>query len=1170
MSYRLAAFMAAAIVLATGNVLAAVTYLNDSKVMDSDWNVSTDGLNLAYNTSANETIVLDVGAWSLTINGNLIVGHNRLGTLNLGSGNVNVLPKSGNVGTYIGLDNGSVGIVNIDGGVFTAGGAKPFYIGQTGTGTLNLNSGAVVSTNEVYIGNNAGGVGVVNVNGGHFDARSKLYVGVNGIGTLNLNGGTVDVANDLNVGEGSGSGTIKGISGDLHQNGSWKVFNVGKGANSTGTVIKEGGDWSCNYLRIGTGSGSTGSFTQNGGTMTVTTELSVGYGDKSTGSFTINGGSVTLTGNNFLTIGRTTGSTATMTVGPGGKYTSIGNNDWGLLVGWDAPGTLNIAGGEVETRILSLCNALSAANSEVNITDGGALAIDYVKYTSNTRSTKINIDGGKVKRRTQNGVLNTFLDANENVTVSVGDNGAEFDANGYDIAINEDLKNKPEEAGKVRFSGGGTITLGGANSYTGGTTIELGTQVIASTEAAKAAVLENGLVVDGRSVLNATDYTVFEFSAGSLTDDVINNVSYVNCADGTAAKVVDGTKIVVTLAEATCVPKKSGKLKIFEDKTLDDIVYGKFSARMCGAYLDDAFNVRDAAKGYNKKLYYANGNLTSIIVEFQVRDGSNTKCVVVEFTEEGGSVYAKGLGSKYSTNAIGYEFYERNRTWHGSDPNSNSDNCYAETIAANGYGVCDIRVAVEEATEWTLDQDRSWSDLRAGATLNGDSLVRIIVAGDSPTLTIDEDVNVAKIEFVNGFASGISTTSLAVSADVTVACGMMELGDNVCVRPIAFTPASVTLLGGGSRLLYDAGESVCATEVSGLGYIEVASGATLYVDGDVRAAYILNNGIVVKTGDGTVAWPFNNASKGVTIVRNGTLKVASCIGDGTSQTVRVASGATFDMNGVPRFCPAVTMEEGAYFVNTGTAIDTNTKQTISLTLKGNAAVTAGGNFGLLAADYGKTSLALGSNTLTINGTSGFWLCNTTIIGDGIIAVNGGTVQCVYGHSNLGNVNGGEDWTLNIGVGGTLRIDNDVFLTVKKFHNGGTVVAPFKEGANLYAQGTLEVTGTLTSGNSIPILTLANGATIKATGTAQVVSTTFSASGTIYVDASAITKEDLKNAANERIPVLTVPATFSHRDVTWQVVGSDIPGLRARWETNEGGATKTLYVCRSSGTMIIVR
>ena len=680
-----------------------------------------------------------------------------------------------------------------------------------------------------------------------------------GASSMTVSDSTIKVLYDLNVADESGANcSLLGGSSTIELINSANVFNVGNAENSTGVVTKNGGDWSCYYLRLGTGTGSTGSFTHNGGTLEVKTELSIG--SKGTGTFTMNGGTVTLNSGANQYIGNASGSS----------------------------GTLNLNGGTFTARCLRRNN------------DGA--------------TATINFNGGTLKAN--------FADTRglvaSGVTINVGEKGGTIDSGNNSISVAAALSG----TGAMTYKGGNTITLSGAVNYTGGTTIELGTKVIASTEAAKAAVLENGLVVDGRSVLNATDYTVFEFSAGGLTDDVINNVSYVNCADGTAAKVVDGTTIVVTLAEATCVPKTPNKLKIFENMTLDDIVYGKFSARMCGGYLGDAFDVRDAAKGYNKKMYYENGNLTRIIVEFQVRDGSNTKCVVVEFTEEGGSVYAKGLGSKYSTNAIGYEFYERNGTWHGSDPSSNINNCYAETITANGYGVCDIRVAVEEATEWTLDQDRSWSDLRAGATLNGDSLVRIIVAGDSPTLTIDEDVNVAKIEFVNGLASGISTTSLAVSADVTVACGMVELGDNVCVRPIAFTPASVTLLGGGSRLLYDAGESVCATEVSGLGYIEVASGATLYVDGDVRAAYILNNGIVVKTGDGTVAWPFNNASKGVTIVRNGTLKVASCIGDGTSQTVRVASGATFDMNGVLRFCPAVTMEEGAYFVNTGTAIAT--------------------------------------------------------------------------------------------------------------------------------------------------------------------------------------------------------------------------------------------------------
>ena len=1087
MSYRLAAFMVVAIALATGNALAAVTYLNDSKVMDSDWTVSTDGLNLAYNTSANETIVLDVGAWSLTINGNLVVGHNRLGTLNLGSGNVNVLPKSNNVGTYIGLDSGSVGIANIDGGVFTAGGAKPFYIGQTGTGTLNLNSGAVVSGNYVYVGNNSAGNGIVNIKGGSFEARSNLYVGNNGTGTLNFDGGTLTVAGDLNIANGVGSkGFFNGTSGTLSLTGSGKVFNVGHGENSTGTVTKDGGDWTCYYLRLGNTTGATGTFMHNGGNLEVKTEFSIGL--KATGTFSLDGGTVTVASGKTTTLGKNTG----------------------------ASGALNLNGGTLVTKQVVLGSGSGVLNF-----NGGTLKANAV-------------DG--------NGLIKS------GVTVEVGSNGGTIDSGNNAISIGAVLADASGAAGAMRFKGGNTIALKGDNAYTGGTTIELGTKVIASTEAAKAAVLENGLVVDGRSVLNATDYTVFEFSAGDLSDDVINNVSYVNCADGTAAKVVGGTTIVVTLAEATCVPKTPNKLKIFENMTLDDIVYGKFSARMCGGYLGDAFDVRDAAKGYNKKMYYENGNLTRIIVEFQVRDGSNTKCVVVEFTEEDGSVYAKGLGSKYSANAIGYEFYERNETWHGSDPNSNSDNCYAETIAAAGYGVCDIRVEIEEATEWTLDQDRSWSDLRAGATLNGDSLVRIIVAGDSPTLTIDEDVNVAKIEFVNGLASGISTTSLAVFADVTVACGMMELGDNVCVKPIAFTPASVTLLGGGSRLLYDAGESVCATEVSGVGYIEVALGATLYVDGDVGAAYILNNGTVVKRIAADVAIPFNGASTGDTIVRNGTLKVGSITGSGSDQKILVQTGATFDVNG-KALVSSVTLEGGSTLANTSAHIGNNLNQTKKITLLGNATVNAERNFGLFG---NSPELDLGSYTLSISGGGSFWLYGTKISGTGEVYANS------WGLGVNNTI--GEYCTISVGPNSKMAFNGN--LSVKDFVNGA--------GADPLGSGILTVKGELTPGSkAIPKLTLSNDATIKATGTAQVVSTEFSASGTIYVDASAIC-DAVKSAEDQRIRVLTIPKT-SYKDEfkSWDIVLKDGSMLRLRW-LPDGDAKMALYVCRSSGTMIIVR
>jgi hypothetical protein len=113
-----------------------------------------------------------------------------------------------------------------------------------------------------------------------------------------------------------------------------------------------------------------------------------------------------------------------------------------------------------------------------------------------------------------------------------------------------------------------------------------------------------------------------------------------------------------------------------------------------------------------------------------------------------------------------------------------------------------------------------------------------------------------------------------------------------------------------------------------------------------------------------------------------------------------------------------------------------------------------------------------------------------------------------------------------------------------------------------------VKGVLTTGNAIPDLALADGATVKATGTAQVVSTTFSASGAYTIDASEITREQLNAAEDKRIPVLTVP-TANRLGGSWTVTNSPLAGVRAKWIDN-GDDTSTLYLCKSQGTIIIVR
>ena len=279
----------------------ATVYLSASRALEDNWTLN-DTLAIAYDTSASETIVLDVGSWYLTVKGNLIVGHNRKGELNLGTGNVSVIPASNNVGTYIGNDSAATGVVNIDGGTFIAGGAKPFYIGQYGRGILNLNSGSVVSTNDVYIGNNATGNGTVNVNGGTFEARKILTVGNSGTGAMTIgDGGTVTVTDKLTVGTSSGRGTLTVDGG---------ILTFGYNYNTQSTVDN--------------------------------------------GMFLIEKGSVTLNGNGHLVLGRNTNSPGTMTVKSGGSYTGTGNN-LGLIVGWESLGTLNIEGGTVTLKNLTFC-----------------------------------------------------------------------------------------------------------------------------------------------------------------------------------------------------------------------------------------------------------------------------------------------------------------------------------------------------------------------------------------------------------------------------------------------------------------------------------------------------------------------------------------------------------------------------------------------------------------------------------------------------------------------------------------------------------------------------------------------------------------------------------------------------------------------------------------------
>ena len=781
-----------------------------------------------------------------------------------------------------------------------------------------------------------------------------------------------------------------------------------------------------------------------------------------------------------------------------GKVMTLGKNNsktWGELAVTDGAiltlgGNLNVLRGKVtlENASLIVDNGYNVNFGQYNGLDsvfelkvGGVFTTPFVRqYPSSSGGGTFLFNGGVLKANKADG--SGFIQNSAYLTVKVGAGGGTIDADGNNISIKCPIKPDGEDGG-MKFIGGSTITFDAAPTYTGGTTVELGTKLVASDSTAKTAILGNGLIVDGRLKLASGPFDLFECSG--LVPADLDKITFVNCGEGTEPVFDDEdspTKIVVNFVVPACVG--TSPVKVWSGKTLDEIAYGStFTARFAGASNSDTRCVPNSSTGYYEKvLRDEDGSVTNIIVEFQRQKDENVRCVVVSFENGEDGIYATGLGAKWIANkTVGnYEFCNNDRSF-----NSCNDITLAATPTANYYTVFDLRVDTPSTKVWTLDSDNTtWSTLRGDETLSSDTVVVIKATGDY-TLVVDENVNVGQIVFVDGTGSTLSVAS---------------------------------------------GNTLTTESVSGIGNI-------------------LNAGTLVKTGDGTATMPFDNTSTGDTIVNAGTLKVASVTGTGTAHTVRVKSGATFDLNCVWQTAVAVVLEGGANFANTGSsdAVWGSAINIRSLTLEGDATVTATRTFGLRTTSHDANTLDLGTYTLTVNASGkDFIVDNTTINGTGKIVVASGRLASYNGSH-------GDDYTLEVRSGASL-LGGGGGITCCNFVNNGTVTE------------TVKVKGVLTTGNAIPNLTLVDGATVKATGAAQTVSSTFNASGAYTIDASEISAATLREG---NVPVLTVPASFKTSSATWAVSGEPISGTRHKWVDN-GDDTKTLYLARPTGLMLIFR
>ena len=288
---------------------------------------------------------------------------------------------------------------------------------------------------------------------------------------------------------------------------------VGSKSGSTGKVEVDNGTLTATrYFTVG--NGGMGQFEVNGSTVSAANWFRVGNGG--TGSVVINdGGAIVHTGS-YMRLGETT--TGTVTVNAGGRYENTGSNgNMTIAHGNGATGVLNVHGGEVEVKgDIYLCYGGSPTKASVNITDGGVVVTDTIHKNVAAGVGELTIDNGTIRHRGTAGKSTELIQSANGLNVYVGANGATLDSNGHDISISANLQNKSGEAGVVRFTGGGIITLSGTPSYTGGTTNVAGT-TLSLTTTAKTALVTNPVAIEIPPTGVADGTTVFEINDGNGT-----------------------------------------------------------------------------------------------------------------------------------------------------------------------------------------------------------------------------------------------------------------------------------------------------------------------------------------------------------------------------------------------------------------------------------------------------------------------------------------------------------------------------------------------------------------------------------------------------------------------------------------------------------------------------
>ncbi|WP_253252537.1 autotransporter outer membrane beta-barrel domain-containing protein [Variovorax boronicumulans] len=540
-----------------------------------------------------------------TSSGLLLVAFQGTGTLDiLGGGQV----LSG--AAFIGGHAGSVGKVTVSGASSRWTPSQQMSVGDSGTGELDvLGGGEVASDGFALIGRMSGAQGTVRVDGSgaKWNHLGYFWLGEHGVGVLDIQRGGVVQAPAVVLGvQATGNGTLH-LRGDAtNGRGTLATGSVAVGAGA-GTLDLDGGilratasssDFLQNISALTLGAGGA-YFDTNGHDITVGTRFASGKG-QSSGLVKQGSGTLRLTGASTYT-GGTTVDGGTLAIGNMG---ALGAGAVQLNNGAELLSTVSGAGGfaQLETGDGRLSAAAGTAFEVSGLT--AARGTLHIGSVGNTGTVSLSSSRGGIYESLFNlavdhgtfrygdeGPAELLTSGNGRLTVAAG---ATADLNGLSVQTTfldgagriESQKAgsaaltvgtswlPPAPAGDSVFSGviadgagvvslvkeaGNTLTLTGANTYTGGTTVAAGTLRAGSADAfvQNSAYTVNGGTLDlggwnlAASSLAGSGGTVALGSRTLSVGSANTSTTFAGAITGTNGKLVKNGTGTLTLTGAS-------------------------------------------------------------------------------------------------------------------------------------------------------------------------------------------------------------------------------------------------------------------------------------------------------------------------------------------------------------------------------------------------------------------------------------------------------------------------------------------------------------------------------------------------------------------------------------------------------------------------------------------